>query len=69
MSRVPLGWGGSSRLIRVVTFRGQAYVFQIWRAVDFGFITNVKPPNLKAVSLTPKSSIRVFLERSSIRHI
>ena len=47
-------------------FRGQAYVFQIWRAVDFGFI-NVNPPNLKAVNLTPKSSIRVFRERSSIR--
>ena len=27
-------------------FRGLAYGFQIWRAVDFGFIKNVSPPNL-----------------------
>ncbi|MDA1018319.1 MAG: hypothetical protein O3A00_28175 [Planctomycetota bacterium] len=50
--------------MRTLFFRGLAYVFQIWRAFDAEFIKNVIPPNLKDVSLTPKSSIPSFFELS-----
>ncbi|MDA1014046.1 MAG: hypothetical protein O3A00_06285 [Planctomycetota bacterium] len=45
-----------------VTFRGRAYVFQIWRALDFGFTMIVCPPNLKVVSLTPCPQIPRLLK-------
>lgn len=46
----------------LVAGRGLAYVFQLWWALDFRFICNVSPPQLKGVSLTPKSPKQVTLE-------
>ncbi|MDA1013472.1 MAG: hypothetical protein O3A00_03340 [Planctomycetota bacterium] len=45
--------------------RGLAYVFQIWRGFVAEFTNNGKPPNLKSVNLTPKSSTCSFFEDMS----